>query len=114
MDLERTLFVCDSVLARLDRAMASARTEAAQASALEERLRRVLDDIAAEQVRIDCQAGSARFADENDATGLFLAARDEAVSMSELEAQMAAIKSVRGRFTLLPPRLRPSISHAGA
>ncbi len=54
MNLDQKLLACESTLARLDAAMTSAEAEAIRASALEDHLRRLLDNLEAGQARLGC------------------------------------------------------------
>ena len=53
MNLDDKLLVCETMLARLDDAMTTAEAEARQSSALQDHLRRLLDNLDAEQAKLD-------------------------------------------------------------
>jgi hypothetical protein len=53
MNLDKKLLVCESMLARLDAAMASAEAEVVHSGALEDYLRRLLKNLEAEQAELD-------------------------------------------------------------
>jgi hypothetical protein len=103
MTLEQKLQVCEAMLARLDAAMTSAEAEVLHSSVLEQHLHTLLDNLAAEQTRLDRNIQSAVVAEDADpglvqaAAGNSSAARD----IRNLMEQMARIRAVQGRLLLM-------------
>ena len=97
MNLEQKLLVCETMLTRLDAAMASAEAEAMRSSALEGHLRGLLDNLTAEQARLD-QNMRAIGADPGHRHA---GKNDEDSRVQSLQEQMTRIKTVQGRLLLL-------------
>jgi hypothetical protein len=103
MNLDKKLLVCESMLARLDAAMASAEAEVGYSSALEDYLRRLLENLDAEQARLDRNIRSVVLTHDNSpgsARGTAWA-QEDAGQLEHLHEQMTRIRAVQNRLHLL-------------
>lgn len=103
MNLDKKLLVCEAMLARLDAAMASAEAEAMHSSELEDYLRRLLENLEAEQAQIDQNIRAAVLAQDNSPGPIrgAAAAPDDASRLEHLHEQMTRIRVVQNRLVLL-------------
>ena len=101
MNLEQKLLVCEAMLARLDAAMTSAEAEVMHSSALEEHLRRLLDNLEAEQARLDQNIETAAMTQDNSPVRGMAEAQDETRDLQNIREQMARIRAVQSRLLLL-------------
>jgi hypothetical protein len=103
MNLEQKLLVCEAMLARLDAAMASAEAEVMHSSALEGHLRRLLDNLQAEQARLDQDIKAVAMTQESSSGPVHgtAGAQDRAFDLQDLQEQMERIRAVQSRLLLL-------------
>ena len=111
MNIGQKLLVCEAMLARLDAAMASAEAEVMHSSALEGHLRRLLDNLEAEQARLDRNIKAVAMPQGNGSGPVRGTAQDGAIDLQELQEQMARIRAVQSRLLLLLYAADPSAQH---
>jgi hypothetical protein len=98
------------MLARLDVAMASAEAEVMQSSALEDYLRRLHDNLEAEQARLDENIRAAVLTHDNSPGPVLVIADDDATRLQHLREQMTRILAVQNKLH----HLLSAPDHAGA